>query len=100
MFVYDVLTSIGIKVATPIGVKVDNLGATFLSKNTAISAQTKHIDTRLKCAKESQSKDCGMIEIVFVSTIENTLDSMTENVKAESHDKHTKEVLGEKEKKN
>ena len=100
VFVYNILNSIGIKVETPITVRVDNLGAIFLSKNTAISAQTRHIDNRLKCVKELTGKDNELIKVIFIGTLDNTSDIMTKNVKSELYTKHTKDMLGDKEKKN
>ena len=43
-FVYQVLESVGIKVKLPIVVRVDNIGAIFMSNNVAISQRTKHVD--------------------------------------------------------
>ena len=43
-FIYQLLLSIGIKVNLPIVVRVDNVGAIFMSENTSTSGQTKHID--------------------------------------------------------
>ena len=45
-FVYQLLQSIGIKIELPITVRVDNIGAIFMSENTAISQKTKHVGTR------------------------------------------------------
>ena len=45
-FVYQLLLSIGIQVRLPIVVRVDNVGAIFMSENTSTSGQTKHIDIR------------------------------------------------------
>ena len=45
-FVYQLLQSIGIDIELPITVKVENIGAIFMSKNMSTSGQTKHVDVR------------------------------------------------------
>ena len=45
-FVYQLLQSIGIDIKLPITVKVDNIGAIFMSENTSTSRRTKHVDVR------------------------------------------------------
>ena len=45
-FVHQSLTGVGIKVALPIIVRVDNLGAIFMSENVSVSQRTKHVDIR------------------------------------------------------
>ena len=44
--IYQLLTSIGIKVELPITVRVVNIGVIFMSKNTSTSGHTKHVDVR------------------------------------------------------
>jgi hypothetical protein len=44
MFVKQVYETMGIKLNLPILVKVDNVGAIYLSNNHSLSHQTKHID--------------------------------------------------------
>ncbi len=51
-FVYQVLLSLGVKVETPIIVRVDNVGAIFIAENVAASHQTKHIDVRYRFVQE------------------------------------------------
>jgi hypothetical protein len=43
-FAYQILLSMGIKVKLPIIVRVDNIGAIFMTKNVSTSSQTKHVD--------------------------------------------------------
>ena len=43
-FVYQILISMGLKVKTPIIVRVDNVGAMFMSENTSTSQRTRHVD--------------------------------------------------------
>jgi hypothetical protein len=46
MFVKQVLESMGIEIKLPILIKVDNVGAIYLSNNFVLSQRTKHIDIR------------------------------------------------------
>ena len=43
-FVHQLLIGVGVKVELPIIVRVDNLGAIFMSENVSVSQRTKHID--------------------------------------------------------
>ena len=43
-FVYQILKSIGVEVELPIVVKVDNVGAIFMTENVTTSQRTKHVD--------------------------------------------------------
>ena len=45
-FIYQLLQSIGVVIKLPITVKVDNIGAIFMSKNTSTSGRTKHLDVQ------------------------------------------------------
>ena len=45
-FIYQLLQSISVKIELPITVKVDNIGAIFMSKNALTSGQTKHVDVQ------------------------------------------------------
>lgn len=43
-FVVQLLQSIGVDVKLPVVVRVDNVGAIFMTQNTTTSAWTRHID--------------------------------------------------------
>ncbi|MHA7927767.1 MAG: Ty1/Copia family ribonuclease HI, partial [Marinobacter sp.] len=51
-FVIQLLQSIGIKVELPVIVKVDNVGAIFMTQNATTSARTRHIDIRAHYIRE------------------------------------------------
>ena len=42
-FIYQVMKSMGIDLKLPIVIRLDNIGASFMSENVAISNRTKHI---------------------------------------------------------
>ena len=82
----QILQFLGITVEIPIKVKVDNLGAIYMSENTTTSSRTRHVDTRTFYVKDFQ-KD-GVIKVEFVRSEDNVSDSATKNVTGELHDKH------------
>ena len=47
-FVYQLMESVDLKVKLPIVIRVDNIGAIFMSENVAVSQRTKHVDCRFK----------------------------------------------------
>ncbi len=58
-FVYQLLQSMGLKVRTPIIVRVDNVGAILMAENVAISQQTNHVDVNYCFVVEiSENKLC------------------------------------------
>ena len=74
-FVYQLLHSIGVNVELPIVVRVDNMGAIFMSENTSTSGRTKHVDIRYWYVNEMAID--GFLKIVFVKTKENVADIFT-----------------------
>ena len=89
------LSSMGIKIKLPIIVRVDNIGAMFMSNNTSISERTKHVDVRYHFIREFVED--GFIKIMFVKTKQNTADVFTKNLPKELFDQHVSELLSEKE---
>jgi hypothetical protein len=45
-FAYQILLSMGIEVKLPIIVRVDNIGAIFMTENVSTSSRTKHVDVK------------------------------------------------------
>ena len=93
-FVYQVLTSMGVKVTLPIVVRVDNVGAIFIGSNVAVSQRSKHIDIRYHFVREFVHD--GFIKIVFVKTAHNDADIFTKNLSGELHDRHSSKLVEEK----
>ena len=90
-FIVQVLLSIGIEVALPVIVRVDNVGAIFMVENVSMSTRTKHVDVRYHFVREF-IKD-GFIKIIFVQTGDNKADVFTKNVVGELYDKHTNDMV-------
>jgi Reverse transcriptase (RNA-dependent DNA polymerase) len=77
-FIYQILSSIGIKVTLPIIVHVDNVGAIFMSENVSATSRTKHVDIRYHYVREFI--ESGFIKIIFVKSGENKSDMFTKNI--------------------
>lgn len=93
-FIVQVLLSMGIPVHFPITVRVDNMGAIFMSENVNTSQRTKHIDIRYHFIREFVLD--GYIQIIFVRTIDNDADIFTKNLTEELHKRHSTKMLTEK----
>ena len=93
-FVYQLLQSIGVEIKWPITVKVDNIGAIFMSENTLTSGWTKHVDVRYQYANEMVVD--GFLKIKFVKTEENVADIFTKNVSSKTYKKLTPAFLAKK----
>ena len=86
MFVLQLLESMHIRVQLPITVRVDNIGAIWMSQNVNTSSRTKHVDIRTKYVNE-YCED-GVLKIIFVKSVDNDSDIMTKNLGADFHSKH------------
>jgi hypothetical protein len=91
MFVKQVLESMGIEIKLPILIKVDNVGAIYLSNNFALSQRTKHIDIRQHFVREFV--EVGIIKTIFVPTDDNEADINTKNTMEAPFIRHTKKNL-------
>lgn len=94
LFVAQVLLDLGVPVHTPIEVKIDNMGAIFMSGNASSSTRTRHVDTRWHFVRELQ--DQGAIEVVFVKTEDNWADGFTKNVTHEILESHGRVMVSDK----
>ena len=81
---------IGVKVPLPIVVKVDNMGAIYMSENDGLK-KSRHIDIRYHFIREYV--DQGIVKIVFVKSEDNKDDPFTKNLKKDDMDKKLGSVL-------
>ena len=93
-FVAQIISFLGFDVKLPVQVRIDNVGAIFMSENVTSSSRTRHMDTRWHFVNNMQ--DEGLIKIDFVRSEENVSDIGTKNVTTEIHETHTKKLLGER----
>ena len=91
MFVLQLLESMHIRVQLPITVRVDNIGAIWMSQNVNTSSRTKHVDIRTKYVNE-YCED-GVLKIIFVKSVDNDSDIMTKNLGADLHSKHSNKLI-------
>ena len=89
--VYQVLTSMGFKVKLPIVVRVDNLGAIFMSDNISVSQRTKHVDVRFRFVQQFTLEN--FIKVIFVKSEDNDADLFTKNLSGEKHKKHSDKLI-------
>jgi hypothetical protein len=90
-FIYYLLSDLHIKVNLPIVVKMDNIGAIFMSENASTGFRTRHVDTRYHFVREFIED--GFIKIEFIRSVENDSDLFTKNVNQELYAKYTKKFL-------
>jgi len=93
-FVYQLLMSMKINVELPIVVRVDNIGAIYLSENATTSGRTKHVDTRYHYVHEYI--EGKFIKIIFVRSEDNDSDIFTKNTSGELHAKHTSKMTSQR----
>lgn len=91
IFVKQVLETMGIIIRLPILVKVDNIGAIYLSNNFSLGQRTKHIDIRRHFVREFMED--GILKTVFVRTNDNSADIYTKNTTEEIFMSHIKKNL-------
>jgi hypothetical protein len=77
-FIYYLLSDLHIKVNLPIVVKMDSIGAIYMSKNALTGFCTWHMDTRYHFVQEFVEDT--FIKIEFVHSVENGSDLFTKNV--------------------
>ena len=94
IFVVQVLLFLGIEVEMPVKIRVDNMGAIFMSKNVTSTSRTRHMDTKYRFVNELV--DDKLIEIIFVKSEDNYSDGQTKNVTKEVYENHTPKYVAEK----
>jgi hypothetical protein len=92
--VAQILNNMGIKVKTPIIVRVDNVGAIFMTENVSTNGRTKHIDVRHHYVQEFVEK--VFFKIIFVRSEYNFADGFTKNVSGAIYDAHVTEFMADR----
>jgi hypothetical protein len=91
IFVKQLVASMGITIAFPIIIKVDNVGAIYLANNHTTGQHTKHIDIRQHFVREYIED--GILKVVSVKSEENDSDIFTKNTTEEVFNKHSKKLV-------
>jgi hypothetical protein len=93
-FLKQLLEFLGIKVELPIEIRIDNVGAIYMSQGEASTTRTRHMDVRWFYVNDLQ--DQGIIVIKFVKSEENVSDVATKNVSAGTMRSHVDKLIAEK----
>jgi hypothetical protein len=93
-FVHMLLTSIGMEVILPIVVKVDNVGAIFMTENISTSGRTNYLDLRTRYVNTMAGE--GFIKVEFVRSAQNKSDHVTKNVSGEIYEAHVNDYVRSK----
>ena len=93
-FILQILRFLGIEVKTPVEVRVDNVGAIYMSQNQASTSRTRHMDTRWFYVNDLQ--DEKVIIVKFVRSEHNISDVATKNVTAEMMNSHIDVITAER----
>ena len=94
MFIIQHLGSTKISVKYPVMVRVDNVGAIYMSHVSTTMSHTKHMDIRYKYVNEYVED--GVVKKVFVKSADNDSDILTKMISTELHEKHSRKMVGEK----
>ena len=86
-FIKSFLEFMNLNVKIPITIRVDNLGAIYLAKNSG-GKRSKHIEVRYHHIREKISD--VSVEIIFVKSEGNIADGFTRNLPEELFQKHSK----------
>ena len=93
-FIVELLTFVRVPVKIPVEVRVDNVGAIFMTENTTSSNRSRHMDTRWHYVNEMQVND--LIKLMFVKSEENVADIATKNVTGDTLERHIDRVIATK----
>ena len=75
-------------------VRIDNVGAMFMSENVTSTQRTRHVDARHWWITDAQEQ--GLVKVNFVSTVDNVADVGTKNVNGDTLDRHLPKLLTER----
>jgi hypothetical protein len=81
-------------VKTPSIVRVNNVGAVFMTENVSMSGCTKHIDVRHHYVWEFVQE--GFIKIIFMRLEYNFADGFTKDVSGAIYNAHVTEFMAER----
>jgi hypothetical protein len=93
LFTMRVVESLGLKVAKPMILQVDNKGVHNLAHNWSIGGRTWHIDVRINFLQEL--KEEGILVLEWIPGNENASDLFTKNLHGPLFEKHTATFVGQ-----
>ena len=93
-FIAQILKFLEVNVELPVQVKIDNVGAIFMSENKTSASRTRHMDTRWHYVNQMQED--GLVKVDFVRSEDNVSDIGTKNVTVETANRHTAKLTLER----
>ena len=93
MYVYRVITSMGLQADLPMIAEMDNSGARDLANSWSVGGRTRHVDVRMFFLREL--KEDGMVAFKHIPGHDNEADIFTKNVDAAVLHKHAAKFCGE-----
>ena len=87
MYVYRVITSMGLRVELPMTAERDNSGARNLANSWSVGRRTRHVDVQMFFLRES--KEEGMVVYKHIPGPENEANIFTKNVDASTLHRHS-----------
>lgn len=94
-FLAQMMMTMEIPIELPIIVKVDNVGAIFMSDNQTATGRSKHIDIRTNFVREFVEDD--FIKIIFVKSEDNKSDVFTKNTNIDTYERHHTNYVADRE---
>lgn len=95
IFIAKMISSMGLRVAYPLKICVDNKGTMDLINGYSIGGGTKHCEVRIAYIR--QLREEGKITVEWISTDDNEADIYTKNVTNQVFEKHCKHICCEHE---
>ena len=95
MFTKSILESVGLRVALPMKVYIDNQGAIDLINNWSVGGRTRHIDIRVLYIRDMKAQ--GLIVPIYKPTATMTADLNTKNLPVAAFNTHIVPLVGQDE---
>jgi hypothetical protein len=92
LYVLRLLTYMKLQVELPMILQMDNQGAIDIINNWSSTGRTRHMDTKVKFAREL--KEANIMKFVWVSTKLNESDTQTKNLHGPDFDRCNRKYVG------
>jgi hypothetical protein len=89
--IMQILKFMDMKIKFPMEIKIDNVGAIYLTNNQTTGGRTRHVNIRYHFVH--QYVEDGMIKINFVHSEDNKVDAWTKNLSTELYHKHVDDYV-------
>ena len=93
LYEFRILTSIGLQVALPMTLEVDNGGTVDLANNWSIGGRTRHIEVQQYFVREL--KEANLLQVIWTPGSEMSSDLFTKNLPGAIFEKHARKFVGE-----